>query len=232
MQWMLPPPSRISRAGTPTTSRSGKQPRDHLGRALVEALVEQREDDARGRRVEVHVGGGQPVARAAGLRAGARDHPCGLPGLDVQRSGRRHREHLELAPARRRAPLPGACAHRVPHLVHRVRRVLAHGQEHHARPHEAGEVVDVAVGLVARHAAAEPDHLRRAEVVAAGPARSDRARARGCGSRSAGTLRWSAPCPRRRRGSSRPRARAARGSARRLRSRAPSRPHVRRVPGA
>ena len=27
MQWMLPPPSRISRAGTPTTSRSGKQPR-------------------------------------------------------------------------------------------------------------------------------------------------------------------------------------------------------------
>ena len=47
----------------------------------------------------------------------------------------------------------------------RVRRVIAPGEHHDARPCEAGEVVHVAIGLVLRHAAAEPDHPLGAEVL-------------------------------------------------------------------
>ncbi len=43
--------------------------------------------------------------------------------------------------------------------------VLGPGQQHDAGPGEAGEVVDVAVGLVFVDAAAEPDHLLGAEVL-------------------------------------------------------------------
>ena len=72
MQWMLPPPSRISRARHPTTSRSGEAAGEDLGRLLVVALVEQREHDAAGGDVEVGVGGGEAVAGAARLGAGDR----------------------------------------------------------------------------------------------------------------------------------------------------------------
>jgi hypothetical protein len=50
-------------------------------------------------------------------------------------------------------------------LVLRIGLVLGPGQQHHPRPREAGEVVDVAVGLVPEYAAPEPQHLLGAEVV-------------------------------------------------------------------
>ena len=46
-----------------------------------------------------------------------------------------------------------------------IGRVLDPGQEDDAGAGEAGEVVDVAVGLVLEDAVAEPDHLLGAEVV-------------------------------------------------------------------
>ena len=47
----------------------------------------------------------------------------------------------------------------------RVRRVIAPAQQHHARADEAGEVVDMPVGLIAWHALAHPDDVADAEVI-------------------------------------------------------------------
>ena len=58
--------------------------------------------------------------------------------------------------------------------------------------YEAGEVVDVAVGVVAGDAAVEPEDLVDAEVVVEGLLELLAGRGRGCaaGCRRAGTLRW------------------------------------------
>ena len=54
------------------------------------------------------------------------------------------------------------------------------GDDHGARVDEAGEVVDVAVRVVAGDARAEPEHLADAEVVGEAPARARRGEVRGC----------------------------------------------------
>ena len=72
----------------------------------------------------------------------------------------------------------------------RVARVVAARRDHDAGRDEARDVVDVAVGVVALDAVAEPDHVARAEElgehalhrVARAAARRD--------SGSAGTTRW------------------------------------------
>src|ERR1700751_783670 len=51
----------------------GKAAFEHLARAVVRALVEQREDDARVREIEVHIRCGEAVARAPPGGSGRRD---------------------------------------------------------------------------------------------------------------------------------------------------------------
>ena len=87
MQWMLPPPSRISRPGTPTTRRSGKDAPQLRQRRRVGARVEQRHDDAAIGDVEVRIRGGQPFAGAARLGAVAMLHTGGLGSRHAQWAG-------------------------------------------------------------------------------------------------------------------------------------------------
>ncbi len=79
MQWMLPPPSRISRAGTPTTSRSGKQPRSSLAASSSWRSSSSGNHDSLAGEVEVDVGGGQAIAGTAGQAAGDRVHAAWPP---------------------------------------------------------------------------------------------------------------------------------------------------------
>ena len=82
-------------------------------------------------------------------------------------------------------------------LVIRVVRVGLDGGDDRVGRNEAGDVVHVAVRVVAGDAAVQPDHLIDAEIVVRRPAQAARGSRRDCaaGLRSAGTLRSSAECP-------------------------------------
>ncbi len=230
MQWMLPPPSRISRAGTPTTSRSGKQPRRTVAACLVVALVEQREDDAAVGGIEVDVGGGEAVAGAARQAAGHRvDHACASSAVIVIGPGEGRRITSIERPRASVAARSRSSASREIACWGSDWSSLQVSSTTPGRAKQARLSMCPSVSS-SIDAAAEPDHLLGAEVLEQRALDLLARVARGCGSGSAGTLRSSSRCPRRRRGSSRPRARSARGSARRLRSRGPSRRRARRGP--
>ena len=81
MQWMLPPPSRISRDGHADDLAAREQARDRSFRAPVRARIEQRHHDMAIGDVEIHVGS-PPAGRrrgAAGCRAPARCRRLPLP---------------------------------------------------------------------------------------------------------------------------------------------------------
>ena len=148
MQWMLPPPSRISRAGTPTTSRPG------TARRASPAAASSRRSSSSGTTtrvvgdVEVHVGAGEPVAGAARLGPGGRVDAA-PPPRSVMDSGPgwwsrwtssgRPRRRRRLEPARGRRARSRAAG--------RSRSSVQVSATTPGRG-EAGEVVDVAVGLV------------------------------------------------------------------------------------
>ena len=100
-----------------------------------------------------------------GRRARRRGRARGLLLGHVQRPGLVQDVHLE-RPAARVGRRLQAAARVERDRVLRVALVVGPRQRDDAGPHEAAEVVDVAVGLVVVHAAAEPDHPLDAEVVA------------------------------------------------------------------
>ena len=172
MQWTFPPPSRISRPGTPTISLSGEGFPEDLGGLLVGALVEQREDDPRGGDETVGIGGGHRFARRPRQGAGSLLDAAGLLGRDPQRARSRQADHLDLPPLRIASlPQPPLGI-----LCRGARRVIlaGPGQEHHPRTGEAGQIVDMAVGLIAKHAVAQPQDAADAQVLDSGPPRSAR----------------------------------------------------------
>jgi hypothetical protein len=98
MQWMLPPPSNISRVSTPTTSRVGNS-RLSAGARTVPALVVERHHDAFVGDIEIDVGRRQPIAgpaRGCRLRVDA----AGLLGRHEQRPGLMDLVNREFATAR------------------------------------------------------------------------------------------------------------------------------------
>ena len=204
MQWMLPPPRRISRAGTPTTSRSGKARRRIAAASVVVARVEQRVDDPRVAEVEVDVGGGQAVAgRGAAACPRAASTPSASSAESLQRAGEGSSTTSKRAAAgvgRGFEPLARVAGDRVLGVV----LVVGPGQQHDPGPGEAGEVVDVAVGLVFEDAGAEPDHLLGAEVVEQDPLDLLLGELRVAVRVEQALFGASAPCPRRRRGSTPP----------------------------
>ena len=165
MQCTLPPPSTISRPGTVTTSRSGKAPAMISLRHVVVGVVERRQDDAAVDDEEVEVGRGGLVAGPPRDRAlGAVDAP-GLVLGDLHDRRHRHGDDLERAALR----VGGLAQHAqvvLQELVAPVVLVLGDGGQHDAGPHEAGDVVDVAVGLVGVDALGQPDDLLDVQVVA------------------------------------------------------------------
>ena len=78
MQWILPPPSRISRAATPDHAAPREQPLQAPRRRLVGARIEQRHHDAAVGDVEIDVTCRQPFAGGARLGALARFQARGL----------------------------------------------------------------------------------------------------------------------------------------------------------
>ena len=87
MQWMFPPPSRISRAGMPTTSRSGNSRRSVASAARIVRISKQRRDHPAVRDVEVDVRGRQTVTGTARQRPLHRLHPGRLLRGDDTGSG-------------------------------------------------------------------------------------------------------------------------------------------------
>ena len=167
------------RARRPPRAR-GSSAREDRRRLVVVALVEQRHDDPRVGEVEVDVGGGEAVAGPARLRPLGGVDPGGLLGASSQRAGGGEEDDLERAAAgvgRRFEPLARVARDR----VLGVGLVVGPGQQHDPGPGEAGEVVDVAVGLVLEDAGAEPDDLLGAEVVEQAALDLLAARAPGCG---------------------------------------------------
>ncbi len=82
---MLPPPSRISRVGTPTTLRVGKQPLERAHGRAVPPFVVQRHHHITVRDIEVDIRGGHTIARPPRVRAGAHIDAGRLLGSHVER---------------------------------------------------------------------------------------------------------------------------------------------------
>ena len=158
MQWMFPPPRRISRAGTPTTSRPGNCPRRISQHLVVVALVEQRDDHARRADVEVRVrrrrGGPRRAAAACPRRSSTPPASSSVmrigPGIGSSITSSARPRASVAAASRARASREIACCGSAG-SSQTVQRDDAGAQE-------ARDVVDVPVGLVVEDAAPEPDH--------------------------------------------------------------------------
>ena len=163
MQWSVPRPQTRSTAWMPTTARSGNSSASDAERDAVGRVVERRHQHRVVGDVEVRVARRQPLAVEDDRRRHRqRDHlaAAGRPG----RSCRRRRSQV-LAQAARSSRRRGSSST----TVTTVRGV-----------DEARQVVDVAVGVVAGDAAAEPEHLARRRGSRA-KHRSSRSRDRGRG---------------------------------------------------
>ncbi len=154
MQWMFPPPSRISRPGTPTTLRSGNTRFSSRDGPRIRARIQQRHHDAAIGDVEIRIGRRQPrhPPRAAAM---PRRYctPAASAAVIFSGPGEGSLCTLSLRPRASRA----ACSRSSASLdtAHcRIALVGGVGQAHLARPREAGQVVDVAIGLVVHHALA------------------------------------------------------------------------------
>ena len=131
MQWKLPPPVRIWSARRPIARRSGKQRLDRLDRGAVVGCAVERDDDGRIADVEVHVAGRDDLAVA------------------LDQAGRGDGDDLEIGVEQRLGRI--GIGRGIGVVVDRLRNGDA------ARPDEAREIVDMAVGMVVEQAVAEPD---------------------------------------------------------------------------
>ena len=157
MQWMLPPPSRISRPGTPTTLRSGKMRFRRDSASGIGARIQQWHHDAAIGDVEIRVRRLPAVHRpAAASRLRGMLHACGFGRGHAQWTGRRQLVHLEPPAARIRRRLQ-PFQRIVRYTPLRIAPVGRKCQADFTGPRETGEVVDVAIGLVVDHAFAQPD---------------------------------------------------------------------------
>ena len=156
MQWKEPPPDRRSEqpargdADDLAIGKQGLQRRERRG--CVGVAVDRHHDDAVGDD-EVHVAGGRDLAQRVAIQARRRDaHDLEPAALRVGRRCERARDGVESLGVG---------------VVGAGRRLARDA----AGRHEAGEVVDMAVGMVVHETLVEPEDLRRAEGLGAAPLR-------------------------------------------------------------
>ena len=161
-QWKAPRPQTRSVQSMPTMSRSGKSRLQRRRGLLVARRVVGRQQHEPVGDVEVGVAGRQPLALVLqGPRHRQRDDPE-RPTVLVGHPA----EPLQVGLER---------------LVVFVRRIGLDGGHHGPLVHEPGQIVHVAVGVVARDPVAQPEDLGDAEIVA--QVALDRRRGRAAGLR-------------------------------------------------
>ncbi len=145
MQCSVPSPQTRSTAWMPTTVRVGKELGQDAQRAPVIRVVERRHQHGRVSDVEVGVAGREPhTVEVERRRHRQRDDP-----QRFSVGGRHRAETLEVVAQR---------------FVVGVGPIGLLREHHRRLVDEARQIVDVPVGVVPGDAAAEPEHLARAEV--------------------------------------------------------------------
>ena len=184
MQCGPPPPNASTAPGTGDHLPAGERVGDQRQRVVLAGVATHGHDHAAVAQVQVQ------VARGDGLAG----------DLDVGQE--RQLEHVESGGSQARGVLGAVVEVRVARR-HRLQQDLS-GARYRTRSGRRGRRCR---GPRRGPSPATRSGARPAS--AAAPPRSARATATGCGWAPAGTARWSAACPRRRRGSSLPRARSA-----------------------
>ena len=147
-QWNAPRPQTRSTALMPTTVRPGNSARSVASALRVARAAEHRHQHGGVADVEVRVRRRQAL-------------PSYVDRLGIGRVTMRSAPSVGVA---HRAQAIGSCPRSGAWFA--SSRVVLDDRHHRRRRDEAGEVVDVAVGVVADDAVAEPEHPPRAEVVA------------------------------------------------------------------